>query len=226
MKITEIFYSLQGEGRLAGRPSVFIRLSGCPLRCKWCDTKYAWHSDCGQSLSIEQITERVQSYNCSDVVITGGEPFTNPDFAQLVKALDGVCRHITVETAGICFTPQLPIDLVSLSPKLANSVPPQPDFAALHETNRLNIAALSAFLRQYRCQIKFVVEGENDIDEIKTVLAKCGYDGTAEVMLMPQAADTDDYIAKSRKIADICLENGFSFSPRLHVLLWGNKRGV
>ncbi len=221
-----MFYSLQGEGRLAGKPSVFIRFSGCPLKCKWCDSKYAWPSRCGDEMSADDIVSKFKSYNCPAVVITGGEPFTNEHFPQLVKSLRSVCKHITVETAGIEYVGGLPIDLVSLSPKLANSTPPELEMALLHEKKRLNKTALTNFMENYNCQMKFVVESGSDIDEIKTILKDCGHRDNAEVMLMPQATEVEDYTIKSRQVADICLNSGYSFSPRLHVLLWGNKRGV
>ncbi len=221
-----MFYSLQGEGRLAGMPSVFIRLSGCPLKCKWCDTKYAWSSRCGDEMTVDDILSKFRSYHCPAVVITGGEPFVNEHFPQLVKSLRSACKHITVETSGIEYIGGLPIDLVSLSPKLANSTPPELEMAMIHEKKRLNKTALALFLENYNCQAKFVVESSADIDEIKTILKDCGHRDNAEVMLMPQATEVEDYTVKSRQIADICLTTGYSFSPRLHVLLWGNKRGV
>ncbi|MFI4910136.1 MAG: 7-carboxy-7-deazaguanine synthase QueE [Sedimentisphaeraceae bacterium JB056] len=226
MKVVEIFYSLQGEGRLAGRPSVFVRLAGCPLRCKWCDTKYAWPSKCGEPLSISEIVLRVEEYKCKDVVITGGEPFGKEELPELLKELKEKGKYITVETSGIEFVKGLRIDLVSLSPKLSNSTPVEYELALLHEKNRLNKKALEEFMGNYNCQLKFVVEQKSDIDEIKQLLSECKNSENAEVMLMPQAADTDEYIERSGQIAEMCINEGFSFSPRLHVLLWGNKRGV
>jgi 7-carboxy-7-deazaguanine synthase len=226
MKIVEIFYSLQGEGRLAGMPSVFVRLAGCPLRCKWCDTKYAWPSRCGEQLGIDEIVLRVNEYNCRHVVVTGGEPFINEELPALLRQLKACDKHITVETAGIEYIDELPIDLVSLSPKLSNSTPLEAEPATLHEKNRLNTAALTMFMENYPCQVKFVVENREDIAEVKDVLKTCRWGKNTEVMLMPQASDTEDYIEKSRQIAEICIDEGFSFSPRLHILFWGNKKGV
>ncbi len=226
MKITEIFYSLQGEGRLAGMPSVFIRLSGCPLRCKWCDTKYALQDRCGNELSIDEILLEVNTHNCSNVVITGGEPFTKEQLPQLTEALKKEGKYITVETAGIEYIRSLDIDLVSISPKLANSTPAENELAALHEKNRLNTAVLRNFLDSYKCQLKFVVEYPADVEEIKGLINRLGNTKDAEIMLMTQAATTRDYIEKSREIAELCINEGFSFSPRLHIMLWGDKRGV
>ena len=123
MVINEIFYSLQGEGFLAGVPSVFVRLAGCPLRCRWCDTKYAWDYEAGNDYSIEKILQTVQQWPCKFVVITGGEPMINSDLPQLVRKLKALGKHITIETAGIAFIPDMPCDLMSISPKLSNSTP-------------------------------------------------------------------------------------------------------
>src|SRR4030042_6969102 len=101
MVINEIFYSLQGEGFLAGTPSVFVRLAGCPLRCRWCDTKYAWSEGAGDDCSIEKILQTVQQWGCKFVVITGGEPMANPDLPQLLQRLKSLGKHITIEPAGI-----------------------------------------------------------------------------------------------------------------------------
>ncbi|GAG87431.1 unnamed protein product, partial [marine sediment metagenome] len=113
MQVSEIFYSLQGEGFLAGVPSVFVRLAGCPLRCKWCDTKYAWDETAGMHYSIEKIVQTVQQTQSKFVVITGGEPMINIDLPQLAKSLKARGKHITIETAGIAFIPDLACDLMS-----------------------------------------------------------------------------------------------------------------
>src|SRR4030042_292096 len=101
MVINEIFYSLQGEGFLAGVPSVFVRLAGCPLRCRWCDTKYAWDERSGKDYSIEEICQKVRKWKSKFVVITGGEPMVNPDLPELVQKIKQLRKHITIETAGI-----------------------------------------------------------------------------------------------------------------------------
>ena len=124
MIVNEVFYSLQGEGLLAGVPSVFIRLAGCPLRCWWCDTKYAWDYNSGKELSIGKIISKVKKFNCGFVVITGGEPLAGcdlkirKDLPQFLKALKKIGKHITIETSGLLFEPNLSCDLMSISPKL------------------------------------------------------------------------------------------------------------
>ena len=120
MRVNEIFYSLQGEGFQAGVPSVFVRLSGCPLRCRWCDTKYAWKEDSGFEKTPGEIVTEVNNWPCEHVVITGGEPMINSQLPQLVQALKKTDKHITIETSGIAYIPDMPCDLMSISPKLSN----------------------------------------------------------------------------------------------------------
>jgi len=226
MRINEIFYSLQGEGFLAGIPSVFVRLAGCSLRCKWCDTKYAWDKKAGTHYSIAKIVQTVQRWPCKFVVITGGEPMINPHLPELVQKLKAIGKHITIETAGIVFIPDLACDLMSISPKLSNSTPAEPKLAALHEDSRLDIAVLRRLIDNYKYQLKFVVDSQDDLLEIQQSIEKIGNVDTDKVMLMPQATTRNELLAKSPMVADMCKSDGFAFSQRLQVLLWDNERGT
>ena len=226
MKVNEIFHSLQGEGFLAGAPSVFVRLAGCPLRCRWCDTKYAWDETAGRDYSIDKIIQAVQKWPSKFVVITGGEPMINPDLPQLVQKLKASEKHITIETAGIAFIPDMPCDLMSISPKLSNSTPADPKLAAIHEDSRLDIAVLRKLIDNYEYQLKFVVDSQADLPEIQQTIKEIGNVDTAKVMLMPQAATRDELLDKSLMVAEMCKKMGFAFCERLQVLLWNNKRGT
>jgi len=246
MIINEIFYSLQGEGFLAGVPSVFVRLAGCPLRCKWCDTKYAWEQTSGQDYSIAKIVQAVlrksawgrltaespgQQWPCKFVVVTGGEPMINSDLPQLVQELKAADKHITIETAGIAFIPDLACDLMSISPKLSNSAPTAEDRSQKTEIRRqkflrLDIAVLRELIDSYDYQLKFVVDSENDLPEIQETLEKIGNVDSENVMLMPQAVTRDELLTKSQMVADMCKRTGFAFCQRLQVLLWNNQRGT
>jgi 7-carboxy-7-deazaguanine synthase len=226
MIVNEIFYSLQGEGFLAGVPSVFIRLAGCPLRCKWCDTKYTWDNNAGNDYSIGEIVQNIQKWPCKFVVITGGEPMTNPDLPKLVRELKTLDKHITIETAGIAFIPALPCDLMSISPKLSNSTPADPILAAIHKDSRLDIAVLRKLIAHYKYQLKFVVDSQDDLSEIQQTIKEIGNVDSDRVMLMPQAATRDELLAKSPMVADMCKRTGFAFSQRLQILLWNNERGT
>ena len=226
MRVSEIFYSLQGEGFLAGIPSVFVRLVGCPLRCKWCDTKYSWTEEAGGHYSIEKIVQTVQQYKTRFVVITGGEPMINSDLPQLAQKLKTCGKHITIETAGIAFVPALPCDLMSISPKLSNSMPKDQKLAAIHEDSRLDIAILGELIDNYEYQLKFVVGAQADLQEIDETLKKIGNVDLEKVMLMPLAETRDELLAKSPMVADMCKESGFTFCQRLQVLLWNGERGM
>ncbi len=241
MIINEIFYSLQGEGFLAGVLSMFVRLAGCPLRCRWCDTKYAWDEKAGQDYTIAKIVDTVlrksawgrltaespgQQNQSKFVVVTGGEPMINSDLPQLVQELKTADKHITIETAGIAYIPDMPCDLMSISPKLSNSNPKDPALATIHKDSRLDLAVLGKLIDSYKFQLKFVVDSENDLPEIQETLEKIGNVGSENVMLMPQAATRDGLLTKSQMVADMCKRTGFVFCQRLQVLLWNNQRGT
>ena len=226
MRVNEIFYSLQGEGFLAGVPSVFVRLAGCPLRCRWCDTKYAWDEKAGKNYSIDKIIQTVQQWPCKFIVITGGEPMINSDLPQLVRQLKTADKHITIETAGIAYIPDMPCDLMSISPKLSNSNPKEPVPAKIHKDSRLDLAVLGKLIDSYQFLLKFVVDSEADLPEIQETLEKLGNVDTEKVMLMPQAATRDELLAKSAIVADMCKRTGFTFCQRLQVLLWNKERGM
>jgi 7-carboxy-7-deazaguanine synthase len=226
MKINEIFYSLQGEGFLAGVPSVFVRIAGCPLRCRWCDTKYAWSEEAGRQYSIDEIIRTVQKWPCKFVVITGGEPMVNSELPQLARELKDADKHITIETAGIAYIPDMPCDLMSISPKLSNSVPDDVKLAAIHKNSKLDLAVLEELIDNYNYQLKFVVDSVNDLPEIQEVLDKIINVDAEKVMLMPQAATRDELLAKSPMVADMCKLVGFAFSQRLQVILWNDERGT
>lgn len=224
MIVNELFYSLQGEGKLAGVPSVFVRLAGCPLRCRWCDTKYAWNADAGQSMTVEQILEQIARYPTRYVVITGGEPLVHEGISGLIRAIHEKEYHVTVETAGIEYLADLPIDLMSISPKLSNILPLF-DYGSDQNTPPANPDLISKFIKSYQYQLKFVVESPRDLSEIAQFIDKVVNIDPYRIYLMPQASTTVDYLEKSRWLAEYCLQTGFLFSPRLHIMLWNAKQG-
>lgn len=225
MIVNEIFYTLQGEGRLAGVASVFIRLAGCPLRCVWCDTKYAWDPAAGEDMTAEQVIARIGDYPTQYVVITGGEPMIHDGFAALVAGLHEAGYHITVETAGIEYIADLPVDLMSISPKLGNSTPKTDALAAIHEPNRLRPEVLNQLTAGYDYQLKFVVDTPADLNDIAECLGGLDEINPYKICLMPQATTPTEYIEKSRWLADYCLQTGFAYSSRLQVLLWPGQKG-
>jgi 7-carboxy-7-deazaguanine synthase len=228
MQVAEIFYSVQGEGRLIGVPSVFIRSSGCNLRCVWCDTPYTSWRPQGRAWSIDEIKREVAKHRTSHVVITGGEPLLAPDIEPLTAGLKRAGLHITIETAATIFKP-VACDLVSMSPKLANSTPwaiENGRFAAMHEQRRLAFDVISRFLDAYDCQLKFVVEQPDDFAEIRALLARLPRLDASRVLMMAQGTSAADVHAKAQWIVECCKNFGYSYTPRLHLDLYGNRRGA
>lgn len=211
---------------LAGVPSVFVRLAGCPLRCRWCDTKYAWNESSGDRHTIDEIIESVRKWSCRYVVITGGEPMINQELPQLVQKLKLSGKHITIETAGIAYLPDLSCDLMSISPRLSNSTPEDSRLAAEHESSRLGFAVLSELIEHYNYQLKFVVVGEDDLPEVQEIIEKLGNIDPARVMLMPQAATRKELLEKAPIVADLCKQTGYTFCHRLQIMLWNNQKGT
>lgn len=224
MKIAEIFYSVQGEGMLAGVPSVFVRTSGCNLRCTWCDTPYtSWQPE-GEDRSIESIAEEVDRYGAEHVVITGGEPMIAPGIEELTRRLT---QHVTVETAGTVDV-AVRCDLLSISPKLANSTPRDRDggrWAAQHERLRYQPEILKRLMERYFYQLKFVITDPGDLTEVRTIVNELEA-SKDRVLLMPEGVDPAVLAERGRWLVEVCKQEGFRFSPRLHIELWGNRRGV
>jgi 7-carboxy-7-deazaguanine synthase len=224
LKIAELFYSIQGEGSLAGVPSVFIRTSGCNLRCGWCDTPYtSWQPE-GTDLALDQILDEVKAHPARHVVVTGGEPMIAPEIVPLTQRLHGLGLHITIETAGTVFEP-VACNLMSISPKLSNSTPDDPRWAARHDRLRIQPATLAQLMARYDYQLKFVIEKPDDLAEVRRLVGDLKAD-LGRVILMPEGTDRERLRERAIWLAEICKEEGFRFSPRLHVDLYGNQRGV
>ena len=224
MKIAEIFYSLQGEGSLVGVPSVFIRTSGCNLRCTWCDTPYtSWQPE-GADQDLDQILSAVRSFPAArHVVVTGGEPMIAPEILPLTVRLRALGLHITVETAGTVFQP-VECDLMSISPKLSNSTPGGP-WSARHGKLRIQPPVLEELMGRYPYQLKFVIENPADLEEVWALVTELRAD-RERVILMPEGVDRDQLRERSVWLAEVAKDEGVRFSPRLHVELWGSRRGV
>ena len=220
MKIAEIFYSIQGEGTLVGVPSVFVRTSGCNLRCQWCDTPYtSWHPE-GEERSIASIVEQVNAFGASHAVLTGGEPMIAPGVVELTRSLG---QHLTIETAGTVDA-AVRCDLMSISPKLANSTP-EGRWAGQHDRLRYQPDVLRALMSRYAYQLKFVVADPEDVEEIRVIVGET-VAARESVVLMPEGTSATVLAERGRWLAEIAKREGWRLSPRLHVDLWGNKRGV
>lgn len=208
-------------------PSVFVRTSGCNLRCAWCDTPYtSWRPE-GEKKTTDEIVREVTSFPASHVVVTGGEPMIAPEIADLTGKLRDAGLHITMETAGTYFV-ELPCDLMSISPKLASSTPWEREggrWAAQHERLRYQPEVLRQLMSSYAYQLKFVVASPADIAEVNQVQRELGVPAE-RVILMAEGIDREVLRERGLWLAEICKRSGYRFSPRLHVDLWGDRRGV
>ncbi len=226
MKISEIFYSVQGEGILVGVPSVFVRTSGCNLRCVWCDTPYTSWKPEGREMSEAEILAEVAKFPARHVVVTGGEPMMLDQVVPLTHSLRAAGLHITVETAGTVFQP-VACDLMSISPKLANSTPHTREdgrWAQQHDRLRYQPEVLKQLMGSYEYQLKFVVSAPEDLAEIVAMLEDLGAD-RQKVVLMPEGTSAQVVQERGRWLAEIAKKELFRLSPRLHVDLWGDERG-
>ncbi len=225
MLIAEVFHSIQGEGRYVGVPSVFVRTSGCNLRCWFCDTPYTSWDPEGEQRTVESLIDEVTAFECEHIVITGGEPMLVKELVSLTQQLAAAGHHLTVETAG---TVDLDVeaDLMSISPKLANSTPQGSEWAARHDERRHQPVVIHRLIADYDYQLKFVIDTPNDAADVECWLDQFPQVTAERVYLMAQAINRDLLREKSVWLADIVKSHGWRLSPRLHVELWGNTRGT
>jgi 7-carboxy-7-deazaguanine synthase len=230
MLISEIFYSIQGEGELTGVPSVFVRTSGCNLRCNWCDTPYASWNPEGEDFSIDSIVAEVLKHPAQHCVLTGGEPMVAKGIHELARQLRTADKHITIETAATVPPKGIDCDLASLSPKLSNSTPDKrlpTTWRDRHESARLQIDVIRDWINHYPYQLKFVVSSEKDVTEIQELVEHL--DPTtppSKILLMPEGTTPESITAASNSLVDLCKRSGYRLCHRLHVDLFGNTRGT
>jgi 7-carboxy-7-deazaguanine synthase len=240
----EIFHTLQGEGVSAGLPAVFVRSSRCNLHCQWCDTDHTWNfegtpwhhekdaipgyakhrkADVTIELSPAAIAQRVAEYSCRRVVLTGGEPLLQQDsWLELIRALREVDLSYVfeVETNGtLAPTAEFAaaVDQFNVSPKLANS--------GMAEALRLKPEALKMLAATEKAWFKFVLTSPADLSEIEAITERVPL-CRERILLMPEGRTVGQLDETSAWLADLCREKGYRFSDRLHVRLWGDKRGV
>jgi 7-carboxy-7-deazaguanine synthase len=228
LPVSEIFLSVQGEGVHSGTPSVFLRTYRCNLTCTWCDSKYTWlDQDKAKAgveyvpMSVRAVMKRVTSFGCKHVVLTGGEPLLHQRvLAPLLATLKRDGFFIEVETNGtIAPSADLvgSVDCFNVSPKISNSL--------VEEGVRTRPAALRAFVRWGKAWFKFVVCDKKDLDEVEAMVSRFALPRD-RVILMPEGIDAATLLERSRWLVEVCKERGLRFSPRLHILLWGNRRGL
>lgn len=246
MLISEIYLSRQGEGRLTGTPSVFVRTSGCNLRCQFCDTPFtSWNPE-GTQLDVAKVVGRVVEaasgslpqrvdqieggFNApaAHVVLTGGEPMLAKGVEDLCGELSAGGFHITIETAGTLHR-QLKCDLMSISPKLSNSTPSVERagrWSEKHELTRHQPAVVAGLIERHDYQLKFVVAERADVEEIELYLSEVGKVDRSKVLLMPEGVTADTLQDRMQWLEPLCEEHGFTMCPRLHIQWYGNKRAT
>lgn len=222
----EVFASIQGEGISAGRPSIFVRLSLCNLRCSWCDTKYTWDwehyepRDLILQIAEADLLAHIRDLAVGNVVVTGGEPLLQQEgLAQLVAGVAQLGRTTEVETNGTLVPSADVARFVSqwnVSPKLANS--------ANTADQRERAAALDWFAQCEHAWFKFVVQDPEDVEEVAALEARYSIP-RSRILLMPEGTSSAILGQRSSWLAPLCTERGYRFTTRLHVLLWGDERG-
>ncbi|PWU14398.1 MAG: radical SAM protein [Verrucomicrobia bacterium] len=231
MLISEIFYSIQGEGDLTGVPSVFIRTSGCNLRCNWCDTMYASWNPEGEDLSLDAILRQVDAFPAAQhCVLTGGEPMVAKGIHDLASALKARGKHVTIETAATVPPSGISCDLASLSPKLSNSVPDarlSEAWRQKHEKLRRQPKVVADWLDHCDFQLKFVVTTPADIQEIQSLVRDVAREvPPSKILLMPEGTSAEALHGRNQFLLEICKRNGYRYCNRLHVELFGHTRGT
>lgn len=226
LRVSEVFDSLQGEGSSAGKPCRFVRLAVCNLRCHWCDTKYTWdfekhsYDDEVHEVGVAALAEELTSAPQRHVVITGGEPLLQQ--RALAKTLERVAAEIFLEVETNGTRVPLPallerIDQWNVSPKLASAGDP--------EALRIKPEALLALRDTGRAFLKLVVRTDQDKQEAEALRQRFGF-ARDRTLLMPEASTPDELQQRSPAVASWSQELGVRFSPRLHLALWGGKRGT
>lgn len=240
----EIFYSIQGEGKSIGLPSVFVRTSLCNLHCVWCDTDYTWNwigtpfphiSDSKPdyekfdkkqhlvSVEVENIAEIIRQFPCKNVILTGGEPMMQqPGLTELINVLrsNDADYRFEIETNGT-FVPKpkfdAAIDQYNVSPKLENSGNPQ----KLREKS----AAYKFYAQSPKANFKFVIAAIEDLQEVLGLIQKY-HISPEKIWLMPEGTSREALAERRLWLTEVCKQYGFRFSDRLHVQIWGDKKGV
>ena len=210
LKITEIFYSLQGEARNVGLPTVFIRLTGCPLRCGYCDTAYAFSG--GEWMEISDIISQVRQYNTSFVTVTGGEPLAQKSCTELLSQLCDAGYDVSLETSGA-------ILVDNVDPRVVKVLDVKTPASTEDAKNKFeNLACL-----QNHDQVKFVICDENDYLWSRQIIEKYQLVDRCEVLFSPCHGQLNATI-----LADWILRDQLNvrFQMQLHKYLWGDKPGV
>lgn len=223
MRVAEIYQSIQGEGFLTGTESVFVRASGCNLRCVYCDTPHTSWQPVGTDLSVDDIVDQVRSQDIDHVVVTGGEPMLFAELIPICDRLKAANLHITIETAGTLYLP-VACDLMSISPKMRNSVPDAEVDAKWHERHQRDRYAprvIDRLTSEFEYQLKFVVADPQDLPEIDEFLARHSDIPSQRIMLMPEGTTQERLQEIGKWLEPLCEQRGLVFCPRRHIEWFG-----
>jgi len=226
--ISEVYRSRQGEGLLTGTESVFVRLSGCNLRCGFCDTPYASWQPEGTQVTVDEVVRQVTAFATRHVVLTGGEPLLFPEVVPLCEQLREADHHITIETAGTVLQ-SVACDLMSISPKLSNSTPSAAragTWQDRHERARDVPTVIQHLTNGYEYQLKFVVASLADCQEVEAWLQRYPTARRDRVLLMPQGTDLTELDAIAAWLVPYCRDRQLIFCPRRHIEWYGAVRGT
>ncbi|MFI4875974.1 MAG: 7-carboxy-7-deazaguanine synthase QueE [Blastopirellula sp. JB062] len=228
MRIAEIYRSIQGEGAQTGVPSVFVRASGCNLRCWFCDTPHASWKPEGEDLSVAEILGRITLLDCQHIVLTGGEPMLFAEMIPLCEGIHASGRHITIETAGTLYLP-LVCDLMSISPKMSNSAPPLDDYPRWrrrHEQTRLAPDVIRRLIDEHAYQFKFVIDRPEDVEEALRYLDQFPQIDRSTVYLMPQGTEVSQLEEIRAWLQPWCDQHQLQYGPRRQIEWFGALRGT
>ena len=226
LHLSEIFASIQGEGEFTGMDSVFVRLNGCNLRCHFCDTPYASWEPQGSKWGLEDLFATIRGYGIAHVVLTGGEPLLQPAVVPLVEMLRKKDHFITIETAATVYR-NAPANLMSISPKRANSTPPEGTrWAKRHEEIRHQPTVIQKMLEDHSCQFKFVINTQKEIDDVIQYAAEFPKLTNDKIWLMPQAITKEELLKKEAWLKPLAEQHNFQYSSRLQIIQFGNKPGT
>ena len=228
MRIAELYKSVQGEGLLTGTPSVFVRASGCNLRCWFCDTPHASWKPEGRDLSVDEIVSQVEEWDCRHVVLTGGEPMLFAELIPLCERLRQGRRHVTIETAGTLYLP-VECDLMSISPKLSGSTPARQKhahWARRHERSRLQPEVLRRLIEEHEYQLKFVIDSPEELPEVESLLSEFNDIDPERILLMPQGTTIEEIDKRAKWLRPHCHSQGYTYCPRKQIEWFGAARGT
>ena len=228
MFICEIYKSIQGEGLLTGTESIFLRTSGCNLRCGFCDSPWSSWKPEGEQKTVKELLDACRSLDCRHVVLTGGEPMLQKEVVELTQCLADNDFHITIETAGTLDNP-VACDLMSISPKLSNSSPGQragEGWMQRHEQERFQPQVIRALVQRYDYQLKFVIDQPSDLQESLEWIRQFPELRSDRIWMMPEGVEQHVVEPKEAWIEKFCEQHGFQLCRRMQIAWFGNRRGT